>query len=365
MASTSDRPPHHVGVEALREHGDTQVPAGHLDLAVNVHPEPPPGLVTVLTGLDVTSYPDASVARVLLAARHGVEPEEVLLVNGAAEAFWALAHALPPGSRPACVHPSFTAPEAALRSAGHEVTRATRSPDDHFRLDPAAVPDDADVVVLGRPDNPTGRSEPLHTLQALARPDRLLVVDEAFAEHTGDGLGLTAHRNLLPGLVQVRSLTKVWGVAGLRIGYVVAAPDVVQRLAGTLQPWPVNAVALAVIERLFHPDHAGDVEQERLRRVRAVEAARTELLAGLRASAQELGVQAWDSEANFLLLRHRRLDLREELLRRGIAVRRGDTFPGLDRTFVRVAVHPDRRVGQRLLEALSDCSEMSRPATSG
>lgn len=354
MASTSDGPADPAGLGPLREHGDTQVPAGCLDLAVNVHPEPPPGLAEALTGLDVTAYPDPSRARALLAARHGVRPEEVLLVNGAAEAFWALAHALPSGSRPACVHPSFTAPEAALRSAGHDVVRVLRSPDDDFRLDPTAVPEDAGLVVLGRPDNPTGRSEPLETVQALARPDRLLVVDEAFAEHTGAGLGLTADRDRLPGLVQVRSLTKVWGAAGLRLGYVVAAPAVVARLAGTLQPWPVNAVALAVVERLFHPDHAGAVEQERLRRVRTVEAARADLLAGLRAAPlQERGLQVWDGEANFLLLRHRRVDLREGLLRQGIAVRRGDTFPGLDRTFVRVAVHPDPTVNRRFLGALA------------
>jgi histidinol-phosphate/aromatic aminotransferase/cobyric acid decarboxylase-like protein len=348
-----------AGLGALREHGDTQVPAGHLDLAVNVHPEPPPGLAEVLAGLDVTAYPDPSRARTLLAARHGVHPEEVLLVNGAAEAFWALAHALPSGTRPVCVHPSFTAPEAALRSAGHGVVRVLRNPADDFRLDPPAVPEAADVVVLGRPDNPTGRSEPLASLQALARPDRLLVVDEAFAEHTGDGLGLTAHRDALPGLVQVRSLTKVWGAAGLRLGYVVADPDVVGRLAATLQPWPVNAVALAVLERLFHPDHAGAVEQERRRRARSVEIARADMLAGLRAPALvESGLQVWEGDANFLLLRHRGVDLRGELLRRGIAVRRGDTFPGLDRTFVRVAVHPDRRVGQRLMTAVADVMAM-------
>jgi histidinol-phosphate aminotransferase len=83
------------------------------------------------------------------------------------------------------------------------------------------------------------------------------------------------------------------------------------------------------------------------------------MLAGLRAPALvESGLQVWEGDANFLLLRHRGVDLRGELLRRGIAVRRGDTFPGLDRTFVRVAVHPDRRVGQRLMTAVADVMAM-------
>ena len=95
--------------------------------------------------------------------------------------------------------------------------------------------------------------------------------------------------------------------------------------------------------------------------MRAVEAARTRLLAGLRSPAlHDRGLRVWDGEANFLLVRHRGLDLRDELLRRGIAVRRGDTFPGLDRTFVRVAVHPDPSVGDRFLDALGDLLVVGR-----
>lgn len=355
MASTSERAQDEPA--GLREHGDTQVPPGCLDLAVNVHPTPPPGLVEVLAGLDVTAYPDQTHARRLLADRHRVAQEEVLLVNGAAEAFWALAHALAPGSSATVVHPSFTAPEAALRSAGHRVHRVLRRPEDDFALDPGQVGEDADVVVLGRPDNPTGRSEGLDVLRLCARPGRLLVVDEAFAEHTGDGLGLSAHRALLPGLVQVRSLTKIWGAAGLRMGYVVADAPVVRSLADGLQPWPVNAVALAVLERLFGSEHRDDVEAERRHRCGVVAVARTRLVAALR----DRGLQVWHGEANFVLVRHEGVDLRDELLARGVAVRRADTFPGLDRSFVRVAVHPEPAATDRLLTALGTVPGLNPP----
>jgi len=338
-----------AGVGLLREHGDTQVPPGHLDLAVNVHPDPPPGLREVLAGVDVTAYPDARRARRLLASRHGVAEEEVLLVNGAAEAFWALAHLLPPGSPVAVVHPSFTAPEAALRSARHVVLRVLRDAADGFALHPDAVSDRADLVVLGRPDNPTGRSEDVAVLRRLVRPGRLLVLDEAFAEHAGDGLGLTAHRDQLPGLVQVRSLTKIWGAAGLRLGYVLADAHVVRGLAAVLQPWPVGSVALAVLERLFDPAHADAVEGERRRRADAVALQRRRLVPAL----QGAGLQVWAGEANFVLVRSPRIDLRARLLARGVAVRRGDTFPGLDAHHVRIAVHPDAAVVDRLLTALA------------
>jgi len=343
-----------VGAETvalLGEHGDTQVPSGHLDLAVNVHPEPPPGLAQVLTEVDVRAYPDPRRARAAVAERHGVTTEHVLLTNGAAEAFWALAHAVvrarPHGALAACVHPSFTAPEAALRSAGVQVQRILRRPDDDFRLHPAEIDPVAGLVVLGRPDNPTGRSEEIAVLRRLVAPDRLLVVDEAFAEHRGDGLGLSADRDRLPGLVQVRSLTKVWGAAGLRLGYVVADPAVVRRLARVVQPWPVNAVALAVLERLLGPEHRDQVEAERQRRVGAVDADRDALVPRLR----DLGLQVWAGEAPYLLLRGPVADLRGRLLTHGVAVRRCDTFPGLDDRFVRVAV-PSAAAADVLLHAL-------------
>ncbi|WP_336922940.1 aminotransferase class I/II-fold pyridoxal phosphate-dependent enzyme [Aquipuribacter sp. SD81] len=335
----------------LRSHGDTQVPPGALDLAVNVHPDPPPGLAERLARLDVVAYPDGARARALLAARHGVPVEHVLLVNGAAEAFHALAHGLRP-SLAACVHPSFTAPEAALRAAGVPVLRVLRDARDGFALDPSTVPARADLVVLGRPDNPTGHVAPPDVLARLARPGRRLVVDEAFAEHAVDPLELDRlDRAAVPGLVRVRSLTKVWGVAGLRVGYVLAEPDVVARLAAVLQPWPVNVAALAVVEHLFG-DGAERLEAERRLRVAAVDTARAALLAGLR-DLPGSPVEVHAGPVNYVLLRHPSLDLRETLLAHGVAVRRCDTFPGLDRSWVRVAVHPDPSVGRRLLDGLA------------
>ena len=95
--------------------------------------------------------------------------DEVLLTSGAAEAFVLLARALRP-RRAVVVHPQFTEPEAALLAAGHEVSRVLLAAEDGFRLDPALVPEDADLVVVGNPTNPTGVLHPAADLAALAKP---------------------------------------------------------------------------------------------------------------------------------------------------------------------------------------------------
>lgn len=331
----------------LRVHGDTQVPPGAVDLAVNVQPGPPTWLADRLAAAtrDLAAYPDDGPARAAAAARHGRPPDEALVVAGAAEAFWLLPRALRPRLA-ACVHPSFTEPEAALRAAGVPVVRVHRHPGDAWRLDPSAVPDDADLVVVGRPDNPTGVTDDLDRITALCRPGRTVVVDEAFAEFLPDASGLADRRDL-PGLVCVRSLTKLWGLAGLRVGYVVGAADLVTRMDAHRQPWSTSTASLVALRTLV------GAEEERAVRAATVADERNELLRALRAVP---GVTAWDATANFVLLHTDHPDLRASLLRHGIAVRRGDTFPGLTRHHVRVAVR-DRVTTDRLVRTLATVLE--------
>jgi adenosylcobyric acid synthase len=330
----------------LQVHGDTMVPAGHLDFAVNVAPGAPPAWLraALAAALDhAGAYPDQTPAVAAVAERHRRVPAEVVVTNGAAEAFWLLAAALRP-RRPVVVHPSFTEPEAALRALGHPVQRAFRDPGD-FTLDPTAVPVDADLVVVGNPNNPTGTLTAAATLAGLARPGRMLVVDEAFMPFCpGEPESLASHAEL-PGLVVVRSLTKLWAIAGLRAGYLLAPPDLAAVLRGCRQPWSVNSLACVALAACAR-DAATPA------RVAAeVAAARAELAAGL---AELPGVRVWPSAANFLLLRvPNGPTVHAALAARSIAVRRADTFPSLSADHLRVAVRrPDDN--HRLLAALAD-----------
>ncbi|MGW6941273.1 Rv2231c family pyridoxal phosphate-dependent protein CobC [Streptomyces xanthophaeus] len=335
----------------LRHHGDAEVAdagAALVDLAVNVRSDTPPAWLKqrIAASLDdLAAYPDGRQARAAVAARHGLPVERVLLTAGAAEAFVLIARALG-AERPVVVHPQFTEPEAALRDAGHRVGRVVLRPEDGFRLDPSAVPEDADLVVIGNPTNPTSVLHPAAALAALARPGRILVVDEAFMDAVPGEQEALAGRTDLPGLVVLRSLTKTWGLAGLRIGYVLAEPEVIAKLAAAQPLWPVSAPALVAAEACVAPAALAEA-QEAARRI-AVD--RAHLLAGL-AEFDEIRV-AGVAQGPFVLIQVAgAAEVRVRLRALGFAVRRGDTFPGLDRSWLRLAVR-DRATTGRLLQAM-------------
>ncbi|MEU9752956.1 Rv2231c family pyridoxal phosphate-dependent protein CobC [Streptomyces althioticus] len=337
----------------LRHHGDAEVrdDGGALvDLAVNVRADTPPDwlrdrIAASLTGL--AAYPDGRAARAAVAARHGLPVERVLLTAGAAEAFVLLARALKV-SRPVVVHPQFTEPEAALRDAGHTVDRVLLRESDGFRLDPAAVPEDADLVVVGNPTNPTSVLHPAGVLAGLARPGRTLVVDEAFMDAVPGEREALAGRTDVPGLVVLRSLTKTWGLAGLRIGYVVAAAETVALLERAQPLWPVSTPALAAAEACVSPAALAEAEEA----ARVVAANRAYLIAGLRDFASH-GLRVVEpAEAPFVLVRvPDGAAVRGRLRTLGYATRRGDTFPGLGTEWLRLAVR-DRGTTEGVLGAL-------------
>ncbi|WP_374194787.1 Rv2231c family pyridoxal phosphate-dependent protein CobC [Streptomyces sp. VRA16 Mangrove soil] len=342
----------------LRHHGDAEVRDDGeklTDLAVNVRTGTPPRwlrehIAGSLEGL--AAYPDGRSARAAVAARHGLPVDRVLLTSGAAEAFVLLARALRV-RRPVVVHPQFTEPEAALEDAGHAVRRVLLrdgAEGDAFRLDPALVPDDADLVVVGNPTNPTSVLHPAETVARLARPGRVLVVDEAFMDAVPGERESLAGRTDVPGLVVLRSLTKTWGLAGLRIGYVLAEPEIVAALERAQPLWPVSSPALVAAEACV--SERGVAEAAAAARVVAGDRAH---LVGLLGELAGYGVRvAGPAEGPFLLVRVPDAGVvRERLRGAGFAVRRGDTFPGLGADWVRVAVR-DQATGAAFVAALRE-----------
>ena len=323
----------------LHHHGDAETGPGLLDFAVNVYAGPRPAWLeaALMHGIAASSaYPDVAPARAALAARHGRAADEVLPTAGAAEAFTLVAR-LRPWRRPVLVHPQFTEPHAALEAAGQQVTVVLCRAGDGFRLEPAAVPGDADLVVVGNPVNPTGVLHPAAAIRSLVRPGRLVVADEAFLDAVpGEPETLAGE----PGVLVLRSLTKHWSIPGIRAGYAIGEPEVIAGLAALQTPWSVSSPAIAAMVAI-----AGAAD-ESARRATELAAWREFLEAGLR----DRGVPFPVSAAPFVLA-WAGAGVHAALRQQGMAVRRGGTFPGLDDSWVRIAARPPEQAG-RLLAAL-------------
>jgi len=324
---------------AARYHGDQAVAPGMLDFAVNVRQaQPPDWLVQRLAARlpDLASYPsveDARLAQDAVAGRHNRARDEVLPLAGAAEGFALLPNLRP--RRAAVIAPSFTEPAVALAGAGVAVHHVVLDPPFGLDsvLDSGGVPDDADLVVVGNPTNPTSVLHRREQLLALRRRGRILVIDEAFADAVpGEPDSLAGYP--LPDVLVLRSLTKTWSLAGLRVGYALGSPDVLARLTGQRAHWAVGTLQLAAIAACCGAEAVAEAAAGAVR----LEALRAEMAAGL----ASLGAHVVDGRAPFVLFGMRDADaIRKCLLNTGIAVRRCDTFVGLDDSYLRAAVRAE------------------------
>ncbi|MFW0792801.1 Rv2231c family pyridoxal phosphate-dependent protein CobC [Gordonia sp. CPCC 205515] len=339
------------GLFARDRHGDADAEPGLVDFAVNVRGAPPRFLRDALAARldDLAAYPsadDESRAIDAVAHAHDRRPDEVLLLAGAAEGFELLPRLQP--RHAALIQPSFTEPELALRAAGIRMTDVVL--DAPWVLGPRVVPDDADLVVLGNPTNPTSVLHPAEAIRSLRAPGRIVVVDEAFAditleESTGRPEPASVAGESLDDVVVIRSVTKTFGLAGLRAGYLLAHPDIIARLTVGRRPWPLGTLALTALAECVGPvgqRHAADQAQ-------TVAADRAELVALLTAAGIEVCATP---RASFVLIRlPRALEIKKLLRDKGFAVRSAANFVGLDDTYLRIAVR-DPQPTQTLVDAI-------------
>lgn len=282
----------------------------------------------ILQGLARTPwnrYPPmrAEAARQAVAAACGVAADQVLLTNGSNEAILALMQTFATGRTVVLPEPGYSMAVPLAVTAGARVAPVRLRDDltvDAEALARAARELDAAMVFLASPNNPTGRAVPLRELEGLLRGfSGPVVVDEAYWGFCPvTALGLLDH---YPHLVVLRTASKAFGLAGARVGWVVARPEVVAAVAKVVPPYNVNLFAQAAVEALARrPDLVA-------KRVREVVAERQRLFSSL----QDMGVQVYPSDANFLLFRVP--DARETFLRlveRGVLVRDVSRYPMLD-----------------------------------
>jgi histidinol-phosphate aminotransferase len=306
-------------------------------LNTNESPYPPPEdwreeLAEAVRAIDYHRYPDRHVSalRAALAERHGVAPDEVFCANGSDEVLQCLLLAFGgPGRRAAVFEPTYRLHSHIARVTGTEVVTGGRTAD--FRVDT----EEADrllaearpeITFLCSPNNPTGRSDPPELVRHLvADAPGLVVVDEAYGQFAPwsalsmrEGAGLEAE-----GLVVVRTFSKTWAMAAVRLGYLVADRAVVAGCEAVVLPYHLSAPTQAAgLLALGH-------EREMEARVAQVAEERGRLAAAL----AELPVTAWPSDANFILFRPERRGagtVWQDLVDRGILVRDCSGWEGLE-----------------------------------
>jgi histidinol-phosphate aminotransferase len=323
-------------------------------LNTNETPVPPPAafmqrLAERIEALELHRYPDrrAWALRTALGSRFGLSPQRVWAANGSNEILLQLFQAYGgPGRRLLLFRPGYSAHPLIARVAATESVEVDL--DDDFRLSPegavAAVREhDPDVVCLASPNNPTGVPVPLESFRALHDAGRgLVIADEAYVEF--GGVSATTLLDELPRLVVVRTFSKAWRLAGLRLGYLLAHEWVVDDLRKVRLPYHLDALTQAA--GLTACELAEDVTGH----VEWVAAERDRLHAELEALPR-IGV--WPSAANFLLFRADTPELFDALLSRGVLVRDFSDKPRLEGC-VRVTVGTPEE-NDRFIEALKEC----------
>lgn len=313
----------------------------------NTSPYPPvvtPDLVAAALA-EINEYPDATYAPLVrgLTAYTGFAAEGIVVGAGADELLDMLAKVfLEPGDIAVSTAPTYTMYSVVTATMGARLVAVRDRADLGLDLDAlVAAAGQAKLVWLCHPNNPTGHARPLEDLAALAKAVRCpVVVDEAYYEFHG-----TTAADLIagqPNVVVVRTLSKAFGLAGARVGYALAAPEMARWLNRVRPPNSVGSLSVALAVAALQ-DAAG-----MHRRVATILAHREELAIGLR----ELGLTVLPSAANFLLVRvPEARATAQRLMRQGLVVRDVSARPGIEgclRITVRAPAH-----NARLLAALA------------
>lgn len=313
-------------------------PEDVLDFSVCTNPfMPPPGIKKALNRVPWDRYPDSAAGqlRERLSQKLGLGPENILVGSGTTELIRLIAQVyLERGDRALILEPTFSEYGAACGLAGAEVIRWRALPEAGFKPDIAGLArlireHRPKVAFICNPNNPTGVYLGKETVEAVLNAgEGLLVLDEAYAgfvERRWPSAGLLAAGNL----VILRSMTKDYGLAGLRLGYALARNEIIAAIRKACPPWNVNSLAQTAGLHVLESDRFLD---ETRRRINTLKSFLVKRIAGL-------GLEVLPSDTHYFLVKTpdaRRL--RAALLERGILVRDCASF-GLPE-YLRISPRP-------------------------
>ena len=330
--------PHHV-YEKL----GIDLPARVLDFSENVNPAGPPQAVREMWPnlmAEMAAYPDPSGEPFLSEAAnfHGIAKSSVFVGNGAAELLALVAERYR-GKRAIVVHPTFSEYEATLLAKQVDVVRVVAAETDGFKLPLSEVKQamaTAAVLYLCTPNNPTGVMPEREDLQDLIRYGSEvgcdIVLDEAFIDFVDETLSFIPAIKANSHVIVVRSMTKMYAIPGIRLGYVVANPVIIKGIKGLAPHWNVNGMAARIGAVCLSE------ESFRVQAIQHSQRQREKLTIFLVAN----GCIVTDSVTNFLSFKvgkdRNASNLYLNLLERGIVLRHSENFHGMDGRWFRIGM---------------------------
>lgn len=294
-------------------------------------------------------YPDptAGTVRELLSKQWGLPADYFWVTNGSTEAFYLTAHLFAESDTLITV-PSFAEYEDACRLYRHRPSFCSISELADRRIA-------SRTVWTGLPNNPDGDISHQGLIPCLCRqyPDTYFIVDEAYSELCSVDVSLLGLVRELPNLILVRSLTKSFALPGIRVGYVVAHPEVIEQLSSKAHPWSVNALALEAADFILR--HYDDLLPERDRLMAESRQ--------LQDALKELpGLLVTPSSTNYCLveLQHgTAAELKDRLASlHSILIRNADNFRSLSPRHIRIATQ-GAEANRHLIESLRTCLSAS------
>jgi len=299
-------------------------------------------------------YPDTSHKdlKQALGEFHDLSPDHFTIANGSTELIYNLP-ALLPGKKALIISPSFSEYVRALNQHHWEVRHFILASENNFSIDTdeleRALAGGVDALFICNPGNPSGKLYPERTMEKICTlclsAGTFLVLDEAFMDFCEEA---SAKRMIAQSenAVLLRSMTKFFGIPGLRLGYAISNAPLAGRLDSMGGPWSVNSLALAAGAAALQ-----DVRHN-LESLEFIRQERRTLIEGLAGFSQ---LRLYPSSVNYLLVEIMEgmtsRELRERLLPHRILIRDCASFVGLSGRFFRVAVRTGAE-NKRLLECL-------------
>jgi histidinol-phosphate aminotransferase len=309
-------------------------------------------LDAALASTPLNRYPDplSNELRAKIAARHGVAPENVLVTNGGDEALFLLFLAFGgPGRTLVDIQPTFSVYALYASMVGTSVETVLRDPSD-FSIDwDALAAIDADLTIVTTPNNPTANLADKDALLGyVATTDALVLSDEAYMEFADEDLSVIPEIECHPNLIVLRTLSKAFGLAGARIGYLLADAGIVSALSAVRQPYSVNVLSQAAASVVL------DLRGEYGAGIELIKKERARMAAALAATGC---IEVFPSSSNFLLVRMRegskvRARLRDEF---SILVRDVSAMPELENCLRITVGTPEEN--DRIIQAVSTLSK--------